>query len=209
MQLTRLGLLSRAHKLANALAGRFPRNFGEIGNLWNILGVLACYDPTSREPLSAPSLDARRYFLRALGARFDEFSRIVLHSNLFVFDHFLAAHRVSDDQRAGSMVALETLLEQSTVGFRYLYVLGWYNLMRYHEMKGDMQKAGEYRTRIGAITKADSLLWRVAMGASKGKGTEVEFLTRTPFMLAFLPNYELSPPTFASCVESIPKIICS
>lgn len=209
MQLTRLGLLPEAHQLAGTLDGRFPRNFGEIGNLWNILGILACYDPVSRQPVLPPGLDARHQFLRALEARSDEFSRIVLYSNLFVFDHFLAGDTVSEAQRTASRAGLETILEGATTGFRYLYVLGWYNLMRYHEAQGEIEKASEYRARIGPMTKSDSLLWRAAMGASNGKGTEVEFLTRTHFMFAFLPNYELSPPVFANCVESIPKIICS
>lgn len=207
MQLTRLGQLQEAKALADMLKNRFPRNFGEIANLWNILGILECYDEQSGFPAASVDRSSRQYFLRASQQRTDEYSQLVLASNLFVYDHFIAGGLVSSEERAQSMKTLEAVLEHAEIGFRYLYNLGWYNLMRFWEGKGERDRAATYREMIGPVEADDSLLWRVAMGGASGKHTEVEFLTKTPFMFAFLPNHNLSPPTFENCADRISRII--
>ena len=86
-------------------------------------------------------------------------------------------------------------------------VLGYYNLMRFYEEIGDTTVAAHYRKKIGPIDESDSLLWRCAMGVSDPSGTEVEFLVSTPYMFAFLPNYQVPPPSFDRRVDKISEII--
>jgi len=204
MQLTRVGDIAAASQLLSKIRDVFPKNFSEESNLLNIEALLNCFrvkdGGEARE-------GTRELFQRAQRVCRDEYRKLVLASNLFVFDHFIGKSSEGSSNTENSLEDLLYLLETSTIGFRYLYVLGYYNIMRYYEAVGDATNAQTYLLRIGSIDDSDSLLWRCAMGLSDPVGTEVEFLVSTPYMLAFLPNYQISPPSFDRRVDKISEII--
>lgn len=208
MQLTRLGKIEEALKLLRSIEDVFPKNFSEETNLLNIQALLSCFQFQKMDSqIDCNMINTRNLFQKAKRLCKDEYRKLVLASNLFVFDHFLNTGSNQEAQKEKSYKELVYRLENSSIGFRYLYVLGWYNLMRYHESINDNKKAAKYRKKIGIIDETDSLLWRCAMGVSNPTGTEVEFLVSTPYMLAFLPNYQISPPFFKGRVDSISEII--
>lgn len=204
MQLTRVGDLTAATEQLSEVREVFPKDFSEESNLLNIEALLSCF---SIENGKIAIQNPRDLFQRAQRVCRDEYRKLVLASNLFVYDHFIDQPSKNMDYAKNSREELLHLLETSTIGFRYLYVLGYYNLMRFYEGEGEVSKADEYRRRIGKIDDSDSLLWRCAMGLSDSVGTEVEFLVSTPYMLAFLPNYQISPPSFDKRVDKISEII--
>ena len=210
MQLTRLGKLDEAYLLFNEIKGFFPRNFIEATNLWNIEAILRCYAEVGITTIKDETIgNPRDLFIRARYNSRDEFRKIVLSSNIFVYDHFINPHLVSEADKKISINMLVDFLESSSIGFKYLYVLGWYNLMKYFEQIGDQETANHYRQKIGSIDSKDSLLWQAALGIIDALGTEVEFLVSTPYMFGFLPNHRVSPPTFGNCVDKISQIISS
>lgn len=204
MQQTRLGEIKIASKLLFEIRDAFPKGFVEESNLLNIEALLRCFSVADSE---TEVEGIRELFQRAIRVCSDEYRKLVLASNLFVYDHFVDHSSPHSERAKNSRDDLLHLLETSTIGFRYLYVLGYYNLMRFYEGVGDSSKARLYRRRIGEINNTDSLLWRCAMGLNDPTGTEVEFLVSTPYMLAFLPNYQVSPPSFDSRVDRISEII--
>ncbi|MEL6573945.1 MAG: hypothetical protein AAFQ64_20040 [Pseudomonadota bacterium] len=204
MQLTRLGELEQASKVLNEIRDAFPKNFAEEANLLNIEGLINCFVFNQTGESHAGT---RELFLRAQRVSNDEYRSLVVASNLFAYDHFIDQPDPEKLTRKSSLDNLVYLLENSTIGFRYLYVLGYYNIMRYYELIDNSDNAAAYRTKIGVIDESDSLLWRCAMGREDPTGTEVEFLVSTPYMLAFLPNYHVPPPAFEGRVDRISEII--
>ncbi|WP_350333157.1 hypothetical protein [Coralliovum pocilloporae] len=204
MQLTRLGHITSASQQLSEIRDAFPKDFAEEANLLNIEALLICFSTENKGVAVEP---ARELFQRAQRVCRDEYRKLVLASNLFVYDHFIAPPSLGSSRMKDSRDELLHLLDTSTIGFRYLYVLGYYNLMRYYESIDDSTMMKLYRRRLGKIDDSDSLLWRCAMGLSDPVGTEVEFLVSTPYMLAFLPNYQVSPPSFLNRVDRISEII--
>jgi len=204
MQLTRLGDLEQASKVLCEIRDVFPKNFAEEANLLNIEGLINCFlfNQTGKIPAGT-----RELFVRADRVSNDEYRSIVLASNLFVYDHLIDPLGTEISSSNSSLDDLLHLLENSTIGFRYLYVLGYYNIMRYYELIDEPDTAAAFRAKIGVIDDTDSLLWRCAMGLEDPTGTEVEFLVSTPYMLAFLPNYHVPPPAFEGRVDRISEII--
>lgn len=204
MQLTRLGELEQASKVLGEIRDVFPKNFAEEANLLNIQGLINCFmfNQTGKLPEGT-----RELFLRADRVSNDEYRSLVLASNLFVYDHFIDQPDAEISSSKSSLDDLVHLLENSTIGFRYLYVLGYYNIMRHYELIDKPETAASFKARIGVIDDTDSLLWRCAMGLEDPTGTEVEFLVSTPYMLAFLPNYHVPPPAFEGRIDKISEII--
>jgi len=202
MQLTRLGKIDEATKLLSTIRDAFPKNFLEESNILNIEAILLCFSGKNNFAKSP-----RDIFQRAQRVCTDEYRKLVLASNIFVYDHFIDPVSPESDRQRSSREELVYLLETSTIGFRYLYVLGYYNLMRFYESIGDSCQKDAWQSKIGIIDDTDSLLWRCAMGLTDPNGTEVEFLVSTPYMLAFLPNYQVSPPSFERRVDKISEII--
>lgn len=204
MQLTRLGDIQAAVELLAEIRDVFPKDFAEEANLLNIEALLKCFaiddDATKAD-------GARELLLRARRVCRDEYRRLVVASNLFVHDHFIDPSLEGSTTARNSHDELLHLLDTSSIGFRYLYVLGYYNLMRFYERVGDESTAKEYRAKVGTIDESDSLLWRCAMGLADPLGSEVEFLVSKPYMLAFLPNYHIPPPYFGNRVDRISEII--
>ncbi|SHF82508.1 hypothetical protein [Vibrio gazogenes] len=202
MQLTRVGQLNDALTIIREIKSNYPNNYIEVTNIWNLEAVILCYQYYQRGSSDQDSLlTARELFSDALRHSHDEFRKIVLASNIFIVDHFFGMNDL--ELMRYSRHKLEKLLENSHIKFRYLYVLGWYNLMKYYQRLGNQNKSDNYRYKIGAMSDHDSLLWKAAMGDIDPTGTEVEFLVSTPFMFAFLPNYGLSAPSFDNREEII------